>query len=502
MQKRAPTLANILVIALFALSCFGLLLFLWQSFGGPVPLKPKGYRFTADFPRTLALAEQSEVKINGVVVGHVVSLKLDGANDTQATMEIESRYAPLRTDDRAQLRIKTLLGETYVEITPGASQAPALPNEARLAQSNVEPIVTLDDILNTFNPKVRQSFRVWMQSMAESFNGRGEAINLSFATLPPFLEGGNRLLGVLNSESGAVSTFVRDTGQVFDALSEREGQLEHLIANGQAALKPAAAASSEFADIWRELPALERNGETGLHSLNRLAGEASPLLVALQPGERALTPLLHSAESFGPQFDSLMSALGPLTAAGKRGLPDVSKSLELTTPVLAALRPVLHNFDPFLQYTSEYLPTAEGFFANFTAASQAKGNVSNVPALNNVRPHYLRAMQHIGPESLAVFPSRIGTNRANAYSHSGAFSLLAGGLPVFSAGNCADSAPIIEGPANETVSEELINELIHYKVGNAPGSTTNSVPAPGCKQQEPFTFNGNSSQFPHVTYSK
>jgi phospholipid/cholesterol/gamma-HCH transport system substrate-binding protein len=59
MQKRAPTLANILVIALFALSCFGLLLFLWQSFGGPVPLKPKGYRFTADFPRTLALAERS-----------------------------------------------------------------------------------------------------------------------------------------------------------------------------------------------------------------------------------------------------------------------------------------------------------------------------------------------------------------------------------------------------------------------------------------------------------
>ncbi len=502
MQKRAPTLANILVIALFALSCFGLLLFLWQSFGGPVPLKPKGYRFTADFPRTLALAEQSEVKINGVAVGHVVSLKLDGTNDTQATMEIESRYAPLRTDDRVQLRTKTLLGETYVEITPGGNQAPALSNEARLAQANVEPFVTLDDILNTFNPKVRQSFRVWMQSLAESFNGRGEAINLSFATLPPFLEGGNRLLGVLNSESGAVSAFVRNTGQVFDALTEREKQLEHLIVNGQAALKPAAAASSEFADVWRELPAVERNSETGLRSLNRLAAEASPVLVQLQPAERALTPLLRSSESFAPQFDSLVTALGPFAAAGKRGLPDVSKSLDLTTPVLAALRPVLHNFDPFLQYTSEYLPTVEAFFANFTAASQAKTNVSNIPSLNNVRPHYLRAMQHIAPESLAVFPSRIGTNRANAYSHSGAFSLLAGGLSVFSAGNCADQAPIIEGPANESVSEELINELIHYKVGNAPGSTTNLVPAPACKQQEAFTFNGKSSQFPHVTYSK
>ena len=29
MQKRAPTLGNIFVIILFALSCFGLLLFLW-----------------------------------------------------------------------------------------------------------------------------------------------------------------------------------------------------------------------------------------------------------------------------------------------------------------------------------------------------------------------------------------------------------------------------------------------------------------------------------------
>ena len=50
MQKRAPTLGNMLVIILFVLSCFGLLLFLWESFGGPLPLKPKGYRMTVSFP--------------------------------------------------------------------------------------------------------------------------------------------------------------------------------------------------------------------------------------------------------------------------------------------------------------------------------------------------------------------------------------------------------------------------------------------------------------------
>ena len=76
MQKRAPTLGNLLVIILFVLSCFGLLMFLWESFGGPLPLKPKGYRFTVAFPRAFSLAEQSDVRISGVDVGHVVSLKL------------------------------------------------------------------------------------------------------------------------------------------------------------------------------------------------------------------------------------------------------------------------------------------------------------------------------------------------------------------------------------------------------------------------------------------
>ena len=65
MQKRAPTLGNMFVIILFVLSCFGLLLFLWESFGGPVPLKPKGYRMTVSFPKSLALAEQSNVRISG-----------------------------------------------------------------------------------------------------------------------------------------------------------------------------------------------------------------------------------------------------------------------------------------------------------------------------------------------------------------------------------------------------------------------------------------------------
>ena len=46
-------------------------------------------------------------------------------NQTLTTIELDSRYAPLRSDARAILRQKTLLGETYVELTTGSTDAPA-----------------------------------------------------------------------------------------------------------------------------------------------------------------------------------------------------------------------------------------------------------------------------------------------------------------------------------------------------------------------------------------
>lgn len=57
MQKQAPTVGRLLIMVGFALSCFGLLLFLWLAFGGPIPLAPKGYRFSASFGEATQLAQ-------------------------------------------------------------------------------------------------------------------------------------------------------------------------------------------------------------------------------------------------------------------------------------------------------------------------------------------------------------------------------------------------------------------------------------------------------------
>jgi phospholipid/cholesterol/gamma-HCH transport system substrate-binding protein len=524
MQKRAPTLANILVIVLFALSCFGLLLFLWESFGGPVPLKPKGYRFTVAFQRTLALSEQSDVRISGVNVGHVISLSYNKDGLAHASIEIASKYAPIPSNMHAILRQKTLLGETYVQLKPEGGGASSLPDGGELSYAQVEPSVTLDDILATFNPQTRQAFQVWMQSLAEGLGGRGEQINSSFATIQPFVEDANKLVTTANSQEGALTASIHNTGVVFDALTAREGQFRGFISNGERTFHAAAEASQAFAEAWRELPPFERNSQTALRSLDTFATNTSPLLDALRPFEEGLTPLLKAAKPFTPPFDALLTNLGPLTKAAKTGLPDVKKTTELTVPLLAALSPVLHNVNPFFQYLSEYVPELQALFANATASTQTHGKNTNIPG--GPQQHYLKVMNVLTPEGLSVYQQRIGTNRANAYPQPGAFHSLASGLQVFSSANCANSAPSLSGPPLGTITQNVIDQLIgrvpvppekpgepekesqvedhllYPPVANDPKNASNSVAAPACNQQAPFTFNGETSQFPHATPSK
>ena len=125
MVKRTPTIGKPRRRwPLFTLSVFGILIFLWLAFGGSIPLKPESYRFTVHMPEAATLAEEADVRMAGVNIGKVKSKELDaGAARTIVEVELDEAYAPIAKDTRAILRQKTLLGETYLELSPGHRSA-------------------------------------------------------------------------------------------------------------------------------------------------------------------------------------------------------------------------------------------------------------------------------------------------------------------------------------------------------------------------------------------
>src|SRR3954453_18256955 len=231
MQKQAPTVGRLLVMVGFALSCFGLLLFLWLAFGGSIPLAPKGYRFTTSFDTATQLAKEADVRISGVSVGKVKEITTQPDGRTKVTIQLESKYAPLPKDARAILRQKTLLGETYVELTPGTKSKGTIPENGTLPEAQVSPTVELDEIFRSFDHKTRVAFQTWRQSQAASFRGRGQDINDAIGNLAPFAVDTDVLLRILDQQRNEVRGVVRDTGTVFNALTARDSELAILITN-------------------------------------------------------------------------------------------------------------------------------------------------------------------------------------------------------------------------------------------------------------------------------
>ena len=416
MQKQTPTFGKILVMVLFALSCFGLLLFLWMSFGGTVPLKPQGYRFKVDFPEATQLGQYADVRTAGVSVGKVRSKDLvDHGNRTEVVIELDRKFAPLHSDAKAILRQKTLLGETYVELTPGTKSSPLIPEGGTLRNSQVKDAVQLDEIFQAFDPQTRQSFRDWQQSIAKAINGRGQDLSDAIGNLPPFAHDATDVLDVLNGQSEAVRRLFRNTGVVFNALSENRDALHGVIVHSDQVFDATAREQNALAQTFSIFPTfLDESKKTAVR-LESFARDTDPLVQDLTPAMHDLKLSLRDVRAFAPDLKSTFQHLDPLITVSKKGLPAFRDTLSGTRPLLEQVTPFLGELNPILHWLELYQKQIGDFIYNGSGAIADTITLPPADAARGEIGHYLRQIGPSGPETAAMFRSRLETNRGDAY---------------------------------------------------------------------------------------
>ncbi len=475
MVKETPSRGRLLAMAVFAMSCVAILLYLWLTFGGSVPLRAEGYRVTIKFPEATQLAQEADVRISGVNVGKVKTKTPDRQTGlTTAVIEIEAGYAPLPSDTRAILRQKTLLGETYVELSPGDRRAAKLDDGATLAQAKVAPTVELDEIFRTFDPKTRAAFASYLDQQGRAVGTGGEALNNALANLTPFAENVDDVLRILDRQSGETRTLVRDTGEVFGALSERQGQLRALIRNANRVFATTAARDRELAASFVALPTFLRETRATTTRLSEFAQDTDPLVTQLRPAARQLSPTLIDLARTSPNLRGLFRDVGPLVKVSRKGLPALEGVLDDTKPLLARTEVFLRDVQPIVDYLGLYKREIAAFFALDSAATQA----TDILPGTNKPVHYLRTTNPVNPEALAAWPKRLPTNRSNPYTEPGAYNQLPQGLPVFGKYLCEISGPpgLLGpiGPLLPAALRKLIDEFFFTATGPV---------APPCREQ-------------------
>ena len=485
---------GVLAMVGFTAACVGILLYLWLAFGGSIPLRAESYRFQVRFPEAGQLTQEADVRISGVNVGKVKTKQANPRTGlTDATIELDSEFAPIPVDTKAIIRQKTLLGETYVELTPGVRGTRMLADGGTLPIGAVSPTVELDEIFRAFDPDTRRAFSNWMDEQGRAVGDRGAALNAALANLTPFAQDSEDVIRILKRQNVATRTLVRDTGEVFDALSERRGQLRGLIENSNRVFATTAGRDQQLAEAFVALPTFLRETRTTTKRLTTFAELTDPLVTQLRPAARELSPTLISLQQLAPNLRGLFKDLGPLIEVSKPGLPALQRTLDDTKPLLARLDPYLRNLQPVFSYLGLYKREIAGFFANDAASTQ----VTDIPPGSSRPLHYLRTTNPLNPENLAAYPRRLPSNRSNPYSEPGAYDQLSRGLPVFGRYLCEIAGPAsFLGPVGPLLPAELRSLLVEFAFA---GSETGAVPAPPCREQAPLgRVVGQSGRYPNL----
>jgi phospholipid/cholesterol/gamma-HCH transport system substrate-binding protein len=461
MAKRAPSTGGLIAVLGFAFSCIGLLIYLWHSFGGPIPLEPQGYRFTALYRDATQLIPQTDVRMAGVDVGHVVSVAQQG-EVTRAELEIDPADAPIPADTRTILRRKTLLGEPFIQLIPGTPEnrgGTMLAEGTQLPLGQTERSVDLDEALRAFDPPTRHDLRLIFNELALGVKDQGSALNGALGNLRPTTEAGADVVGTLASQREAVHGLIRDSGATFQALSERRGDLRNLLDAGNRVLATTASRDRELSATVKLLPAALKELRPTLSLARDVGTHAEPLLREIGPASKQLAPTLSDLHAVAPDVEGLMRDLGPLLDAAPTGIPAFTHTLAAARPLVRELRPALQDAVPTVQWLIPYKREIAAWLTKLATATQSSAGVDG--------RHILRVMIPFNQEGLGIYADKpLGINRHNAYSKPGYLDDV--GRPFAKAFDCAN----VSGP----------------ELGFAPP----------CVEQGPYDFNGKLSDFPQV----
>jgi virulence factor Mce-like protein len=476
MIKQVPSVPRIAAMAMFAMSCVGILLFLWLQFGGPIPLRPEAYNIEVAFPEATGLQKNLDVRASGITIGKVRDVRVDhGTSRTLAKLAIEEDYAPLPSDMRAILRTKTLLGETFVELSHGTRSAPKIFDGGRLRDAQVAETVELDEIFQTYDPTTRKAIQLWQQELGRGIRGRGEGLNNAIGNLPEFTDSASDLLQVLYRQEGAVRGLFRDTGEVYEALTQDEDQLTNLVKNSHALFSQTSEQRESLAEAFQVFPTFLDESRLTLERVEAFSRHAQPLVRDLQPVMHELRPTLVSLRSLAPSLDTYFRGFDRQIDVSDRSLPALREVVDETVPTFRALGPFLTEFNPILEWLEVHQHLVADFLGN--GSSGTRDTVEGIGPKET--GHYLRQLGPTGAESLGIHPRRLSSNRGNAY------------VP-----------PII--PDQESVDRKIFPNWDCLPANNfsdpaAPVDRAAGPPArPACFVRQNFAWQGNRGRFLQV----
>jgi phospholipid/cholesterol/gamma-HCH transport system substrate-binding protein len=388
------------ILVVFTASCAGIFGYLWVNSGGKLPaVTEDGYQVSFDVPQVANLVTYSDVMIAGVPVGKVESV-VPHEGGAKVTVKLDDGH-PLHDGAKAQIRNKTLVEETFVELTDG--EGADIANGAELPPGSARPGVNLDDVLASIDGETRASLGRSLRSLGKGTQGTRQQNSDALTGLGLVGRQGADVAGALADQSKDLQELSANSAALLAALDTRRGQIAELVESANTVTEATAGSAGEIEAVVRALPPLLDTAREASGGLNKVSASLSPVAANLAESAPALSAALEELPATSADLRALLPSLDGVLTKAPATLSMVPRLADDVRAIIPGAAVALSDVNPMLAYLKPYGPEVAAYFTNWNDSLNAGDSVAK----------FWRVYPILNEKSLAGSP--VNTNKFSPF---------------------------------------------------------------------------------------
>lgn len=316
----------------------------------------------AEFTDASPLLEGNTVKINGVKVGEVATMRaIDGV--ARVALEFGPGSPPLHQDASAAIKADSILGERFVAVDPGSPAAPLLETNGVIAADRTSSDVDLQELVNAFDNPTSSALAAMVGTLGAGFEGNGENVAAAISALAPAMDQTDQLVSVLRDQNEVLNSLVDTVAPVTASVAADDGaRLDGLVQSLRDLFSTTSADKEALERTLAELAPTLTSARVTLAELRKTADSTTPTLRSLRPTTSQLEEFSEELDDFAEAADPALDELEPLLYQAKdlllKAQPVAEKLRELGGDLKhssASLRPVVGELDGNIVNVMEFI---------------------------------------------------------------------------------------------------------------------------------------------------
>jgi phospholipid/cholesterol/gamma-HCH transport system substrate-binding protein len=351
-----------------------------------------GTEYKLVFENAGQLVKGGEVQVGGKRVGTVQDLELSPDKLAEITIRVKGEIAPLHEGTSAIIRATSLSGAAnrFIALTPGPNSSPELDEGAVIGTDHTQPIVDIDQLLNTLDTKTRRALQQFTAGNARWYEGKGKEANASTEYFNPAIGATRRLIAQATADQATLTSFLQNTARAMRAIDARGSTLTDLVSNANETVSAIGSEEAALDQALRFLPDTLRKGNTTFVNLRNTLDDLDVLVDASKPATKRLAPLFRELRPLIAQARPVVRDLSVLV--NKPGASNDFTDLLRTTPELSRVggpalrqaRKAIRQSVPNFAFSRPYGPELIAWLRDFglgTANYDANGHYARVAPL-------------------------------------------------------------------------------------------------------------------------